>query len=213
MTDNRFESLAATAGPVSRETYDRLLQFETRFRAWAVRINLVAPSTLPDLWERHILDSAQILPLAGEAKRFIDLGSGGGFPGLVLAFLVQERGGWVDLVESNRKKAGFLQAMVGEFALPARVHAVRIEDVHLEPGVEIVTSRALAPLPLLLLLTQRWLCAGAVGLFHKGRDYRREIEESADTANLDLIEHRSRIDPDSVVLEVRTSQRAMPLSA
>lgn len=205
MTD-RWQALCDTAGPVSRETFDRLVRFERSFLRWAGRINLVAPSTLSNVWTRHVLDSAQILPLAKDARRFVDLGSGGGFPGLVLAFLLVERDGWIDLVESNRKKAGFLQAMIGEFSLPARVHAVRIDHAPRLPGTEIVTARALAPLSELIVLARPWLLEGATGLFHKGRDYRREIEESPDAASLDLVEHRSKVDPDGVILEARLAR-------
>ena len=149
-TPDKYQRLIDVAGPVSRETFAGLEAFELMFRTWARRINLAANSTLDDLWNRHILDSAQLAPLAPVALRWLDLGSGGGFPGLVLAFLLKARpGGQIDMIESNRKKAGFLQAVIGQFSLPARVHALRIDDEikGLEPP-EIVTARALAPLPL-----------------------------------------------------------------
>jgi len=208
-----FEALRDVAGPVSRETYDDLMQFEAMFRQWAGRINLAAPSTLADLWARHILDSAQIFPLKPDARLWLDIGSGGGFPGLVLAFLLRERdGSKIHLVESNRKKAGFLQAVAGRFGLPARVHAVRIEEVaglqELKAGVDVLTARALAPLPLLLDLGAPWLSAETVGLFHKGRDYRNELQESINRWRFDLVEHRSRIDPAGVILEIGALQRA-----
>lgn len=193
---------------VSRETLDRLLAFEPVFTKWARRINLSAASTLDELWSRHILDSAQLMPLAPHAARWLDLGSGGGFPGLVAAFLLKERpGAHIDLVESSRKKAGFLQAMVGEFDLPAKVHAARIEDVKDRfSTAEIVTARALAPLPLLLGLASPWLSRGATGLFHKGRDYRSELRQSADLWAFDLVEHPSKIDPLGVILEISDLQ-------
>lgn len=103
-----YARLQDVAGPVSRETYDKLVAFETVFRKWAQRINLVAPSTLDDAWERHILDSAQVVRL-GAAKSWLDIGSGGGFPGLIIASMISGRdGASIDMVESNRKKAGFL---------------------------------------------------------------------------------------------------------
>lgn len=209
MKSESFQSLVDIAGPVSRETFERLTLFKSSFLKWATRINLVAPSTFPDIWQRHILDSAQVLPLAGPATRWLDLGSGGGFPGLVLALLLRQRGGArVDLVESNRKKCGFLQAMIGEFDLPAIVHPVRIEDaVKNVVAPEVVTARALAPLPLLLDLSSPWLTSGAVAFFHKGRDYRAELAESAHHWRFDLVEHASRIDADSVVLEIRSLRR------
>ncbi len=204
MSASPFDALCAVAGPVSRETFEDLLRFEQAFLKWNRRINLSAPSTLGDSWTRHIIDSAQLAGIDKTARRWLDIGSGGGFPGLVMAFLLRERGGSIDLVESNRKKAAFLQTMVGEFALPARVHARRVEDVHDVVGEpQIVTARALASLPLLLELTAPWLVAGARGLFHKGRDYRSEVEESAHRWAFDLVEHASATDPQAVVLELR----------
>jgi 16S rRNA (guanine527-N7)-methyltransferase len=205
VTGASFDELCRISGPVSRETFERLVAFEALFQKWARRINLSAPSTLSDVWSRHILDSAQLLRIAPEAQRWLDLGSGGGFPGLVMAILLAERPAThVDLVESNRKKAAFLQSVIGQFGLPARVHALRIDDVPASVGTpDVVTARALAPLPSLLGLAEPWLSAGATGLFHKGRDYRAEIEESAHQWRFDLLEHRSMIDPQSVILEIR----------
>lgn len=205
MTSPASEELCRVAGPVSRETFERLVAFEAVFQKWSRRINLSAPSTLGDVWSRHILDSAQLLRLAPDARSWLDLGSGGGFPGLVMAILLSDRqGAYVDLVESNRKKAAFLQSVIGQLSLPARVHAVRIDDAHAAINApDVVTARALAPLPMLLRLSEPWLSAGAAGLFHKGRDYRSEIEESAHQWRFDLLEHRSMIDPQSVILEIR----------
>lgn len=205
MSSPTLEGLCRVAGPVSRETFDRLVAFEALFQKWASRINLSAPSTLGDVWSRHILDSAQLLRLAPEAKHWLDLGSGGGFPGIVMAILLLEKeGAHVDLVESNRKKSAFLQSAIGQFGLPARVHSHRIEETyHSISAPDVITARALAPLPVLLGLSRPWLAARATGLFHKGRDYRSEIEESAHQWRFDLLEHRSMIDPQSVILEIR----------
>lgn len=209
MSADVFAELRAVAGGVSRETCDRLLEFEHEFRKWNRSINLVAASTQADIWRRHILDSAQLAGIEPAGQRWIDLGSGGGFPGLVMAFLLVERGGSIDLIESNRKKAGFLQAMIGRFSLPARVIARRIEDAHAAvTQPQVVTARALAPLPLLLDLSAPWLLAGAKSLFHKGRDYRSEVEESAHRWRFDLVEHRSLVDPQGVILEVRNLRAA-----
>lgn len=203
MSDIRLSSLQNAVGPVSRETFEALLRFETVFQKWNQRINLAAPSTMGDAWSRHIVDSAQLASLAPYARKWLDLGSGGGFPGLVLAFLMKERSGQIDLVESNRKKAGFLQAMVGEFGLPARVVARRIEDAaKIVEQPEVVTARALAPLPLLLDLASPWLLAGATAFFHKGRDYRGEIEESCKRWSFGLVEHKSSTDSEGIVLEI-----------
>jgi 16S rRNA (guanine527-N7)-methyltransferase len=199
-----LESLQDAAGPVSRETFDRLVAFEQMFQKWNRSINLVAQSTSGDVWQRHILDSAQLGRIKPQATRWVDLGSGGGFPGLVMAFLLAERdGASIDLVESNRKKASFLQTAVGQFSLPARVVARRIDDSHaLISTPQIVTARALAPLSTLLDLSAPWLISGARGLFHKGRDYRTEVQESVHRWSFDLVEHPSVTDVGGVILEL-----------
>ncbi len=204
MTDPDHLELCRIAGDVSRETYEGLLTFEREFRRWSSRINLAAPSTLPDLWQRHILDSAQILPLAPEATSWLDIGSGGGFPGAVLAVLLKDRpGASVTLVESNRKKAAFLSTTLGLLKAPARVVPSRIEDAWaLGIRPEVVTARALAPLPTLLTLAEPWLSHGARGLFHKGRDYRLELANCADEWRFDLLETRSAVDRESVILDI-----------
>lgn len=203
--------LEAACGTVSRETFDDLLAFEALFRKWAARINLAAPSTLTDLWNRHVIDSAQLLKLAPGARRWADLGSGGGFPGIVVAILLKHiPGAKVDLIESNRKKAGFLQSVVGSLQLPARVHAMRIEAaIETLAAPEIVTARALASLGDLFALSEPFFESGSRALFHKGRDYRREIEESSDLWSFDLIEHASIVERDSVVLEIAHLRRRL----
>ncbi|ESY17844.1 MULTISPECIES: 16S rRNA (guanine(527)-N(7))-methyltransferase RsmG [unclassified Mesorhizobium] len=204
MSAASWASLQEAAGPVSRETFDRLVTFEQLFLKWNRSINLAAPSTLDDVWGRHILDSAQLARIAPQAKCWADLGSGGGFPGLVMAFLLVERdGASIDLVESNRKKASFLQAVIGQFGLPARVVARRIDDSYaLVSAPEIITARALAALPALLDLSAPWLTKGSRALFHKGRDYRSEVEESTHRWAFDLVEHPSMTDAHGVILEV-----------
>ena len=202
MNDGRYAELLRVAGPVSRETFDRLIAFQAMFEKWAARINLASPSTIPELWRRHILDSAQLLPLVSDASRFVDLGSGGGFPGAVLSVLLADRGGAsIALVESNQKKASFLRNAIA--GTPGRVVAKRIEEfANSGESADVVTARALAPLPKLLGLAEPWLSSGARALFHKGRDYRREIEESRDAWQFRLVEHSSVIDAASVILEI-----------
>lgn len=204
MSSVSWKSLQDAAGPVSRETFDRLVAFEEMFQKWNRSINLVAQSTAGDVWQRHILDSAQLARIEPTATRWVDIGSGGGFPGVVMAFLLAERAGAaIDLVESNRKKASFLQAVIGQFGLPARVVARRIEDSHaLVSTPQIVTARALASLSTLLDLAAPWLTSGARGLFHKGRDYRAEVQESVHRWSFDLVEHPSVTDASGVILEL-----------
>lgn len=200
--DSRYDLLRAAAGDVSRETFHRLVEFEARFRHWNTRINLVSASTLDDFWRRHVVDSAQLVSLAPpNVKRWVDLGSGGGFPGLIIGFLIKQ--GRIALVESNRKKAGFLGAMAGEFDLPVDVLAVRIEDAPERiPAADVVSARALAALPALLDLASPWLTEDATGLFHKGRDYRAEVAESTRRWRYDLVEHVSVTDEQAVILQV-----------
>jgi 16S rRNA (guanine527-N7)-methyltransferase len=209
LNESEWNQLQRVCGDVSRETFDRLTAFRDHFVKWNARINLVAGSTLGHLWERHILDSAQLIPLAAPRRCFLDLGSGGGFPGLVVALMAKDRpGAYVDLVESNRKKAAFLADTIQRFGLPAKVHACRIEDAAgkvEQPG--IVTARALTALGGLLGLAEPWLSKGATGLFHKGRDYRREIEESREQWDFILVEHKSKVDRDGVILEIAELRR------
>lgn len=202
MSERDFDRLQRIVGPVSRETFEALKLFQAEFIRWAGSINLAAASTLNEVWDRHILDSAQLARLAPAASRWLDAGSGGGFPGAVLAILLTDREfAHVDLIESNRKKAAFLQTMVAKLGVPGCVHACRIENAEVDQP-EIVTARALAPLPLLLNLSSRWLSAGARGLFHKGRGYRAEVEESRDAWRFDLVEHPSAVSPEGVILEI-----------
>ncbi len=211
MTD-RLAEIRDVAGTVSRETLERLTAFEAEFRRWSARINLAAPSALESLWPRHILDSAQLCGLKPDATDWLDLGSGGGFPGAVVAILLRDRpGGRIELVESNNKKAAFLRAVLGALEAPATVHVCRIEAAFgrvRQP--QVVTARALAPLPRLLALAEPWLAAGATALFHKGRDYAAEIAESRDGWRFDLVEHTSKIDPAGRILELSGAVRKGP---
>jgi 16S rRNA (guanine527-N7)-methyltransferase len=197
-------SLEAILGPVSRETWDRLESLQCAVERWTATSNLVAPSTLPDFWRRHVLDSAQLVPLKAEARNWVDLGSGGGFPGLVIAILLAEKPeSRISLVESNAKKAAFLSAVASDLALPARIHRCRIEQARERTGAaEVVTARALAALARLLPLASPWLREGGCGLFHKGRDFVGELAKSHDEWVFDLIEHPSVVDPSGRILEI-----------
>lgn len=207
--DRDHSKLISAGGAVSRETFERLKDFESEFRRWNARINLAAASTLAELWNRHILDSAQLLPLAGNAKHWLDLGSGGGFPGIVLAIMLSgQHGTHVDLVESNRKKVAFLRSMISRFNAFGAVHAVRIEAAPALVGApDIVTARALAPLPRLLTFAAPWLEAGATGLFHKGRDYAAEVDQSRDGWDFDLLTYKSKTNADSHILKIANLKR------
>jgi 16S rRNA (guanine527-N7)-methyltransferase len=204
VTGANYDELVEISGPVSRETFLVLSDFVDRFIRWNSVTNLVAASTLETIWKRHILDSAQLRSIANTASVWADLGSGGGFPGLITAILLRGTpNACIHLVESNRKKASFLQSIVGEYGLPAKIHTKRIEDTYAAIGhVDAVSSRALASLPQLLTLAAPWLSAGARGYFHKGRDYHREIKESLPAWRFDLIEHANAIESQGVILEI-----------
>jgi len=177
---DRSRALALT--PVSRETLDRLDRFVAVLLDWQRRMNLIASSTEPKLWTRHIADSLQLLALAPQARIWVDLGSGAGFPGVVLACaLADNQGTRMHLVERSTKKAAFLREAVRATGAPAEVHAVRLEDFveNLAAPVDVVTARALAPLAGLLSATYPLLKTGTLGLFPKGQDVDAELTEAA----------------------------------
>lgn len=193
---------------VSRESAARLEAFVDVLVKWQQRINLIGPATVDDIWQRHIADALQLLPLIRpHVKRILDLGSGGGIPGLVLAIALEERKGFtVHLVESTGKKVAFLRQAVRLTGAAAVVHDCRIEDLARSgqaENVDLVTARALAPLPKLLDLAAPWLEAGAYGLFHKGRDVDSELTESAKSWRISCARHPSVVDPGGCILEVK----------
>jgi 16S rRNA (guanine527-N7)-methyltransferase len=192
---------------------ERLDRYVATLLQWQVTTNLVAPSTLPELWTRHIADSLQLLPLAPNAKHWVDLGSGGGFPGLVIACaLADTPGAVVHLVESNLKKAAFLREAARITGGPARVHAVRIDDFvddFAEP-VEIVTARALAPLDNLLESAYPLLTRGAEALFLKGQDLEIELTRASKCWSIDAELVPSATDSFGRIVRVRSAERLRP---
>lgn len=167
---------------VSRETLSHLDDYVSELTLWQKKINLVSPATLNEVWERHILDCAQLMQHRREARIWVDIGSGAGLPGIILACLLKglDDGSHIHLVESNRKKTAFLHHMIGRHDLPATVHSVRIEDALSNLGpVDIVTARALASLEDLLRYSNQLLKKGAVGLFLKGRDVENELTRAS----------------------------------
>ncbi|QRI63013.1 16S rRNA (guanine(527)-N(7))-methyltransferase RsmG [Shinella sp. PSBB067] len=196
---------------VSRETVDRLNTFVALFRKWAKAINLVAPSTLPEVWRRHVVDSAQVHALHPGPRIWVDLGSGGGFPGIVTGILLAGLGdGWVHLVESNNKKAAFLRTAILETGARASVHAIRIEDAPEEiERCDAISARALADIDLLMEFGLPWAKRNPDLRFflHKGRDYQRELDKALGRWRFDLVKHASIVEPDSVVLEIANLSR------
>lgn len=196
--------------PVSRETAARLDAFAALLLRWQKAVQLMAPSTLPKLWTRHIADSLQILEHAPGAKHWIDLGSGGGFPGLVVAIALAEAPeAVVHLVESDARKAAFLREAVRITGAPAKVHDERVESVaeRIAGDVEIVTARALAPLARLLEIAAPLLSGGARGIFLKGQDVDNELTQAAKSWNISSKTFPSRTDPRGRILIVDRAVR------
>ena len=194
--------------PLDAAMEQRLVAYVGLVRKWQPVKNLVAPSTLPDIWRRHVADGAQAFAALPSARRWLDIGSGAGFPGLVTAILLAGvEGGSVTLVESNGRKAAFLQAVARELKLPAKIVSDRIESLPerlspIENRFDAVSARALASLDRLLDYAEPWLSAGATGVFHKGQDFAAEHRQAALSWSFDLVEHQSRIEPDSRIVLV-----------
>jgi 16S rRNA (guanine527-N7)-methyltransferase len=204
LSADREHALALT--PVSRETLERLDRFVALLIAWQKHTNLIARSTIPFIWTRHIADSLQLLDLAPHGKVWVDLGSGAGFPGIIIACaLADTEGAEVHLVESIGKKAKFLREAVQVTGAPAIVHASRIEDFvdNAPESIDVVTARALAPLPKLLPLAYPLLKRGALGLFLKGQDVASELTDAAKYWKIQFDLVGSRTDPRAQILVVR----------
>lgn len=195
---------------VSRETAARLQSFVAILGKWQAHDNLIASSTLPMLWRRHVADSAQLARFFPQARIWLDLGSGAGFPGLVLAiFLADFPDSCVHMVESNQRKCAFLREVIRAIDLPAKVHHGRIEAILAEwnEPVDVISARALAPLDRLFSLIEPMFSSDVVGAFHKGQDFEREIEETTKSWAYDLIKHKSLTDKNSAILEIRNLAR------
>jgi 16S rRNA (guanine527-N7)-methyltransferase len=174
---------------------------------WQRRINLVGKGTLPDLWARHFDDSLQLLPLAGTWTQWVDLGSGGGFPGLVIALAAAGQGRTVHLIESDKRKAAFLREVSRETKTPVEIHADRIEAVFptllSELQIDVVSARALAALDTLIEYARPAIEKGAVGLFLKGKALAGELTDAAPDASLKLTLVDSRTDSNAKIVIVR----------
>ena len=201
------DEAAALAGvAVSRETRERLVLYVDLLRRWNPSKNLVAPATLDAVWTRHIADCLQLTKLAPDAEVWMDLGSGGGLPGLIVAAVMAERPGTqMHCVESKLGKAAFLREAARIMAVPATVHAARIEDVvaSWSGRVDVVSARALASLTDLIGMSQDLLKSGAVGLFPKGQDVGRELTEAAKYWTLDTVLTPSATDPQARIVTLR----------
>jgi 16S rRNA (guanine527-N7)-methyltransferase len=194
---------------VSRETWARLERFVALLLQWQAKTNLVAASELPRLWTRHIGDSLQLLPLAPNARTWVDFGSGGGFPGIPIACALADKpGAQVQLVESNGKKAAFLREAIRVTQVPALVQQKRIEDCGDSFGdkVDVVSARALSPLTMLCAHAFPLISRGAIGLFLKGQDVAAELTKATKYWNIECELVPSRTG-DGVIVLVRRLER------
>lgn len=194
---------------VSRETIERLTTYATLLEKWSPKINLVSRASLAHLWDRHIVDSAQIYDLAPHpVNHWVDLGSGGGFPGLVIAILAQEFNSptQLTLIESDARKCAFLRTVIRETGAPATVISKRIEDV--EPlGAKVISARALANLPALLDLAVRHTGPDAMLLFPKGTTWRQELDQAQMTWRFETEIVKSKTETGPVILKLSGASR------
>lgn len=190
---------------VSRETFEQLEIYANLLKAWNKRINLVSPKSLEKLWTRHFLDSAQLYHMGGGAKHWVDLGSGGGFPGAVIAIIAGD-GMKTTLIESDQRKASFLRAVARE-TKSFEVIAARIEEA--EPqNADVVSARALAPLSILLDYVSRHLREGGRAILPKGRKAKMETRDALEHWRFDCETYPSKTDTDAVVLTIGDIKRA-----
>jgi 16S rRNA (guanine527-N7)-methyltransferase len=183
-----------------------LARYQDLLAEWNEVMNLVGPLTIAAYWNRHALDSWQLLPMAPEAKVWADLGAGAGLPGIVLAILLKDvAGAKVHLVESMTKRCRFLHEVVKALDLPAQVHNARAEELDLK--VEIVTARACAPMTKLLGFSEPYLKRGATGLFLKGQDVAAELSEAAASWKFESELRPSQSDPRGRIVQVKRLSR------
>jgi 16S rRNA (guanine527-N7)-methyltransferase len=203
-----LEALRRFDPAVSRETLEALGRYVEILAKWQKAINLVGPTTLPDAWNRHIVDSAQLLPLLPpDARRLADLGTGAGFPGLVLAAMRPDLE--VILVESDARKAAFL-GEAARFMRLARMPKTVISRIETAPPAQadVVTARALAPLKQLLVWADRHRADPAICLFHKGKDWQSELTDARRGWEIEVEPTPSVTDRDSVLLRVSSYRPA-----
>jgi 16S rRNA (guanine527-N7)-methyltransferase len=197
---------------VSRETAHTLEPFVELLTKWNRKINLISRDSERNLWQRHILDSLQVLGAAPEDPRiWIDLGSGGGFPALVAAIVAKERG-WrtrFTCVDSDQRKATFLRVAAHDLRLPVDVHAARIQELSPIPA-DVVSARALADLPSLLDLSARFRTPHTTSLFPKGKTWREELEKARLAWHLECEILPSTTSPEAVILKIGEASRVAP---
>lgn len=198
------EKAFASQLKVSRETIDRLKALVALLTKWNAAVNLVSKDSISQVWSRHIADSAQIFNFASGAKLWADLGSGGGFPGVVVAILAAEKAPdmKVILVESDQRKAVFLRQACDSLGLSTQIISERIEKID-SLNADVLSARALAPLPQLCEFSRRHLAPDGRAIFLKGRSYLAEIAAARASWNFSLETHASITDPASIILVLR----------
>jgi len=190
---------------VSRETIQNLEHFAALVTKWTPKINLIAKGSVLDIWDRHIIDSVQLYRFAPKAyEKWADLGSGGGFPGIILAILAKEKqpNAHFTLIESDQRKSTFLRTAARELRLSITVIAERIEQTA-PLGADVVSARALAPLPSLLPLVGRHMRDGGICLLHKGKQAAQEVADAKNDWSFDLEDHASMTDPEARLLIIQ----------
>jgi 16S rRNA (guanine527-N7)-methyltransferase len=208
LSEDRARALAMN--PVSRETAQRLDRFVELLLKWQRVSNLIADSSVDHLWTRHIADSLQLIALAPHARTWVDLGSGAGFPGLVLACtLADTPGALVHLIESNAKKAAFLREAARITGAATIIHHGRAEELipAWRDAVDVVTARALAPLSILVELAAPMVKRGAKALFLKGQDVEAELTQATKCWNIGAAVLPSRTDRGGRIVEIRALER------
>jgi 16S rRNA (guanine527-N7)-methyltransferase len=206
LADNRQAALRLV--PVSRETEKRLAAFVDLLDRWRRTTNLISSSTFASVWTRHIADSAQLIALAPEAKRWVDMGSGAGFPGLVIAIqLADVPGALVHCIESDGRKCAFLREAARATGAAAAIHPERVEAVEPQSlgAVDAVTARAFAPLPLTLKLARPWMERGAIAVFPRGESARDQIAALPEATAYAIETLPSVVNPKAAILRIRQS--------
>lgn len=205
MADDRAAGLALIGA--NRQIEDRLAEYVELLARWRGITNLISESAFSQVWTRHVADCAQLVGYAPLARRWVDLGSGGGFPGMVIGLLLAEiRGAEVHCLEADQRKCAFLREVARATAAPVHIHAARIEvfDSYTLLPVDAVTSRALAPLSRLIEFANVWLIRGAIGIFPQGRSAVAQIASLSGTSEFQIESFRSKLDPEARIVRIHS---------
>jgi 16S rRNA (guanine527-N7)-methyltransferase len=209
MTTDRAKALALV--PINPEIEARLAIYVDLLGRWRKVTNLISEASFAEVWTRHIADSAQLLALAPHARRWVDMGSGAGFPGMVIAIqLAGIPDARVSCLESDQRKCAFLREVARATGAPADIRAARVESIDPETlaPVDAVTARAFAPLPRLIEFAKVWIAQGAVGVFPRGRTAETQLEATPAAQSFAIDSVASRLDPEAAILRVRSASKA-----